>query len=139
MPAVGPDDGVDRLGSRGIHGHARASELGAMTVQFERWKKGADPTMLFAGLPGGMCQAHHFGYLISGRLAFRTAEGEEIVHAGQAYAVGPGHIPVALEDCMLVEFTASDELRRTVEHVERALAAAIPDDRPKARADADPQ
>lgn len=122
MPTAGPDDGVERLRSQDLHGHARSAEMGDMTVQFESWRKGADPTRLFAGLPDGMCQGHHFGYLISGCIAFRTARGEEIVHAGQAYAIGPGHIPIALEDSRLVEFTPTKELMRTVEHVERALA-----------------
>src|SRR5436305_1635604 len=96
---------------------ARGTERGEMTVQFERWKKGADPSALFKGLPDDMCQSHHYGYLISGRMAHRTKDGEQIVEAGEAYYIGPGHIPIALEDCELVEFTPTQELLRTIKHV----------------------
>jgi uncharacterized cupin superfamily protein len=36
----------------------------------------------------------HFGYVVKGKVAFRSSGGEEVFEAGDAYYVGPGHTPV---------------------------------------------
>jgi hypothetical protein len=97
-------------------GESRTMQIGAMTVSFERWKAGTDTRPLYADLPGGTCPANHYGYVLKGRGRVLTAEGEEIIEAGQAYHMAPGHNVVVDEDAELVEFTPV-EAERGVEHV----------------------
>jgi len=45
------------------------------------------------------------------------------VSAGEAYYARPGHVFEALEDCETVEFSAKEELERTLEVVGKNLEA----------------
>ena len=58
----------------------RFTEIGDMTVAYETYTADADLKNLFTGLPGDMRQAAHYGYVITGKVAFRYADGtlEEI-------------------------------------------------------------
>jgi hypothetical protein len=38
----------------------------------------------------------------------RYADHEEVVTAGEAYYLAPGHLPVMEEDCEMVEFSPKD-------------------------------
>lgn len=66
------------------------------------------------------------GGVIRGKVGFRHDGGEEIVSAGDAYFVGPGHTPVLYPDTEVVEFSPSDELAQTIEVVSKNLQAAAP-------------
>jgi quercetin dioxygenase-like cupin family protein len=94
-----------------------------MTVAFERWKAGTDTRPLYADLPGGACPANHYGYVLKGRARVLTEAGEEIIHAGQAYHMPPGHNVIVEEDSELVEFTLV-EAERAVGHVAETRAGA---------------
>lgn len=118
------EDGEVTFAQDGV-GEVRAVEEGDMTISFQLWSKGTDGAAFFKGLPDDACQCHHSGYLLSGRMGFRMVDGsEQVIEAGEAYHVGPGHVPVALEDCDVVEFTPTEELRRTMEHVQRQAATS---------------
>ncbi|WP_406400894.1 hypothetical protein OH805_17755 [Streptomyces sp. NBC_00879] len=54
---------------------------------------------------------------------FRTADGEEAFLAGDAYYVPPGHTPEIFEGTEVVEFSPTDELKRTLEVAGRNLEA----------------
>jgi hypothetical protein len=56
-----------------------------------------------------------------GRARVLTEAGEEILQAGQAYHMPPGHNVVVEEDAELVEFTPV-EAERGVEHVAETRA-----------------
>ena len=43
----------------------------------------------FKGLPDDQCQCEHMGYVIKGKVAFRSGDDEEVFEAGDAYRVGP--------------------------------------------------
>jgi hypothetical protein len=68
------------------------------------------------------------GYVIRGKLAFRSSDGEEAFEAGDAYVVGPGHTPILYAGTEVVEFSPTEELGRTMEvvtrNMERTEAAA---------------
>jgi hypothetical protein len=101
----------------------RTRELGGQTVAFARLAKGVDLGPALQGLPGDLCPCPHWGYLIKGRVLMRTAGGEQVYEAGQAFHWAPGHAPVALEDSEYVDFSPTDEFTRVLDHV-RAGAAA---------------
>jgi mannose-6-phosphate isomerase-like protein (cupin superfamily) len=83
-----------------------------------------DASSLLAKLPGGRCQARHWGYLISGRIVVDYGDRQEVVTGGQAYHVEPGHRITFEEDSEAVEFTPTDELEQTLAAVRDAAAEA---------------
>ncbi len=80
---------------------------------------GMDTAPLYKGLPDDRCQAHHWGYVIKGTMAYQYEDAEEVIRAGQVYYVRPGHIPRTIEPVEVVEFTRTNELNQTVEAVQR--------------------
>jgi hypothetical protein len=101
----------------------RYEELGGYTVGFESFREDADATPLFAGLPDDRCQSPHWGYVVRGTVTFQYADREEVYEAGDAYYAPPGHIPVIAAGTEIVEFSRTEEYVRTMEAVERNLAA----------------
>jgi hypothetical protein len=104
-------------------GESRIVDAGGMTIAFERWKAPLDATPVFKGLPDDSCQAPHWGYLFKGRFRVKTKDGDEVIEAGQAYYLAPGHIPVIEEDVELLEFSPADERAATMDHVASVLSA----------------
>jgi hypothetical protein len=94
--------------------------LGDFTVAFEEYSADADLGPLFAGLPDDRCQARHWGYVIRGKLAYRSADGTvEEIGPGEAYYVGPGHTPHIYAGTEVVEFSPTAELDETMAVVMR--------------------
>jgi hypothetical protein len=97
---------------------SRFAEWGAMTVGLESAPAGTDAAAL---LDCFRCQAHHWGYLISGRLVVDYGDGRtEEISGGRAYYLEPGHHIRIVEDSEAVEFTPTDELQRTLDAVRGA-------------------
>jgi hypothetical protein len=101
----------------------RYEELGGYTVGFESFREDADATPLFKGLPDDRCQSPHWGYVVRGQVTFHYADRQEVYEAGDAYHAPPGHIPVISAGTEIIEFSPSAEYARTVEVVQRNLAA----------------
>ncbi|HEX3453974.1 MAG TPA: hypothetical protein VHS03_05065 [Gaiellaceae bacterium] len=101
----------------------RYEELGGYTVGFETFRKDADATPIFHGLPDDRCQSPHWGYVISGRIVFKFADRDEIYIAGTAYYAPPGHFPVIDAGTEVVEFSPTGEYEKTMEIVPQNLAA----------------
>jgi hypothetical protein len=101
----------------------RYEELGGYTVGFESFREDADATPLFKGLPDDRCQSPHWGYVVRGQVTFHYADRQEVYEAGDAYHAPPGHIPVISAGTEIIEFSPSAESARTVEVVQRNLAA----------------
>jgi hypothetical protein len=123
MGTLRRDDGAIVFKQEGV-GEARRVEAGDVTVEFGRADRDFDSTPLFRGLPDDMCQCRHQGYVISGRLTFKTKEGPFDVAAGEAFDVSPGHVPVMHGGCEWVQFTATADQRKTDEAIRRNTAAA---------------
>ena len=96
---------------------------GGWTVGFETYTEDADLGPLFAGLPNDQCQCEHMGYVLKGRVAFRSADGEEVFESGDAYFVGPGHTPVLYAGTELIEFSPTEKLSETLEVVSKNMEA----------------
>jgi hypothetical protein len=122
MPKASKATASDTFNADGYEGHLEALK-GGYTVAFETYTADADLAPLMKGLPDDRCQASHWGYVMSGKVTFRSADGDETFNAGDAYFVPPGHTPVIYADTELVEFSPTDELQRTVDAVTRNLEA----------------
>jgi hypothetical protein len=123
MPKASKATASDSIELDGYEGHFE-NFAGGYTVGFETYTEDADLTPLFAGLPDDRCQCEHWGYVIKGKVTFKTAGGDETFEAGDAYFVGPGHTPVLYAGTEVVEFSPTSELQRTIEVVEKNLANA---------------
>jgi hypothetical protein len=93
---------------------------GGYTVNFMTFHADIDGTPLLRGMPDDTCQCPHWGYVFSGRLTFRTADGgEEVFEAGDAFYLPPGHIPQAIAGTEYVQLSPSTEVAAVKEHMMR--------------------
>lgn len=123
MSVITPQNAQQVETMEGFEG--RYTEVDGLVVGFETYTADADPAELFRGLPGDRCQCPHWGVVLRGELIYRHADGsEDRITAGQAYSVGPGHLPVFTAGTELVEFSPAAEFHRTVEVVLGNLTAA---------------
>jgi hypothetical protein len=91
---------------------------------FESFDQAADFTPMYRGLPDDLCQSHHWGYVIKGRMIMHRPEGDLVVEEGQAYYVGPGHTgEVGLPGTRIIEFSPVDEYDQTLAVVAKNLEA----------------
>jgi hypothetical protein len=95
---------------------------GGWSVGFEAYTQDADLAPLFKGLPNDECQCEHMGYVIKGKVGFRSGEAEELFEAGDAYYVGPGHTPILYAGTEVVEFSPTEKLGQTMEVVTKNMA-----------------
>ena len=102
---------------------SRSEELGGYMVEFTTFREDADATPFFKGLPDDRCQSPHWGYVMKGKLTFRYADSEETYEAGDAYYGLPGHIPLVSAGTEVVEFSPTEEYRRTLEVLAKNFAA----------------
>jgi mannose-6-phosphate isomerase-like protein (cupin superfamily) len=123
MPHASKESASQSVEIEGYEGHMEDLE-GGYTVAFEKYSADADLAPFFSGLPDDECQAEHWGYVITGKVTFKTADGEETFEAGDAYYVPPGHTPVLYAGTEVVEFSPTRELHQTLEVVERNMQSA---------------
>ena len=89
----------------------RGTEWGEQLVRHLDLPAGVDFTPLFVGLPGGMCQCPHWGYVLSGSITLRYADGtEETNRAGDAYYWPAGHTGWTDEGVTFVEVSPAGRL-----------------------------
>ncbi len=103
---------------------SRQEQWGEMQVARETAPAGMDTRPLFKGLPGDSCQCPHWGYMIKGRARVIYSDREEILNAGDAYYLEPGHNLVVEEDGEVVEFSPAGEYGRTMRAVAENMQAA---------------
>jgi hypothetical protein len=114
-------EGIPILFQAGAYS-SRQIEWGNMDAGFWTFPAGFDSTPLFPGLAYG-CECPHWGYLLKGRMRVRYADHEEVITAGEAYYLAPGHLPVMEEDCEMVEFSPSEQSRRMLQYASRSIAS----------------
>lgn len=105
-------------------GKMRFVEWGGMTIENGAFSQTADPGPFFEGLPDDRCQCPHWGYVIRGQLRYRYSDHEEVYAAGEVYYAAPGHLPIIEAGTEYVEFSPTEQLQKTMEVVERNMAAA---------------
>jgi hypothetical protein len=101
----------------------REIALGDLDVSYEVLPKGLDLAPLFKGLPDGLCQCPHWGYLLRGRVRVTYADREEVIERGECFYLPAGHLPHFEEDSEWIVFSPQGEHKETAEAVRRNKAA----------------
>ena len=111
IPLITPD----RDGQRGC---MRSIKAGDMEIGFT-WTAGpADYTSVYEGLPGGVCPCDHYGYIFSGRIRARYADGrEEVIGPGEVYYIEKGHVLIYEEATHHLEINNHLQLRALMDVV----------------------
>jgi len=123
MPKASRKTASETVQVEGYEGHIE-NFPGGYTVAFETYTADADLTPFFKGLPDDRCQSPHWGYVIKGKVTFKSEGGEETFEAGDAYYAPPGHTPVLYAGTEIVEFSPTPELQQTLEVVTKNMEAA---------------
>ena len=84
-------------------------------MAFETYTADADLAEFFKGLPNDQCQAAHWGYVVTGKVTFKTTSGEETFETGDAYYVPPGHTPKLYAGTEVIEFSPTEPLQQTLD------------------------
>ena len=105
----------------------RITDAGEWRVAFESMPASFPPDESpFKGLPDDRCQCRHLGYLVKGSFRVSYLDGsEEIVRAGEAYVLEPGHFVQTLEASELVEFSPREEHDRTMAAIVQNMGLAV--------------
>jgi hypothetical protein len=124
MPKASKTTASETVELEGYEGHMESMQDG-YTVVFEKYTDDADLTPFFKGLPDDRCQSPHWGYVLTGKVTFKSAAGDETFETGDAYYVGPGHTPVLYAGTEIVEFSPTEELMRTLEAVAKNMESTV--------------
>ncbi|MEJ2547622.1 MAG: AraC family ligand binding domain-containing protein [Gemmatimonadota bacterium] len=92
-------------------------------VSFETFREPFDATPLHVGLPDDRCQCPHWGYVLKGQARIVYADREEILRAGDAYYLPPGHHVIYEAGTETVEFSPNGPFQETMEVAVRNLEA----------------
>jgi hypothetical protein len=102
----------------------RSSDLDGYTVNFVSILQSHDLAPMLKSLPGGKCQCPHWGYVFKGRMIVRYDDHEEVIEAGDAYYMSPGHAPEAEAGSEFLQISPAEELRETVAAIMAGMQAA---------------
>jgi hypothetical protein len=119
MPKVSRDS-ASQVKNFGV-AEDRGEELGGYTANFVTILKDHDLAPMLAGLPGGNCSCPHWGYVLKGSLTVRYDDHEEVISAGEAYYMPPGHAPAAAAGTEILQISPTDQLQE----VEAAIVASM--------------
>lgn len=72
----------------------REAEWGGMHLGIETYNEKVDLAPFLKGLPDNRCQSPHWGYMVKGSMIVKYKDGEEIITAGDAYYLKPGHLAI---------------------------------------------
>ncbi len=101
----------------------RSSTVDGYTINFVSIRETTDLAPMLAALPGGTCPCPHWGYMLKGRMTIRYADHEEVIEAGDAFYMPPGHVPAAEAGSEFVQFSPADELAVTDAAITEATQA----------------
>ena len=97
-------------------------DVDGYTVNFVTIRHDFDLGPMLQALPGGNCPCPHWGVVLKGRLTVRYDDREEIVEAGEAFYMPPGHAPAAEAGTEFVQFSPADQLAATTAAIMRAMS-----------------
>jgi Cupin domain len=121
MPKVSKDSAAHAE----MHGPVEVhhEDVHGYSIDFVSFDHDVDATPLMKGLPDDRCPCPHWGYVLKGRLTFRFADHDEVVEAGDAFYLPPGHIPTAEAGSEYVQFSPSEELRAVADAMNANMQA----------------
>jgi hypothetical protein len=118
---AGKDDMAVELDVGDIH--TKGEEWGDLSVRYCDLPAGADLRPLLAGLPGDRCDCPHWGYIITGAITIRYADGaEETSSAGDLYYWPGGHTGWTDSGVVFAEFSPAAEIAPVLAHLGAKLA-----------------
>jgi len=89
----------------------RRGQLGTgYTAEFVTIHQSHSLADMLKGLPGDRCPCPHWGYLLAGRITVSYPDHEEVIEAGDAFYMTPGHVPAAETGAEFVIFSPTAEL-----------------------------
>ena len=105
----------------------RKVDAGEMRIAFESMPAQFPPDESpFRGLPDDRGQCDHRGYLFTGSFRVTYRDGpDEIVRAGEAYHLRPGHFLQTLEPVELIELSPVEEHDRTMATLARNMGLVV--------------
>jgi hypothetical protein len=102
----------------------RGEDLGGYTVDWVTIHQTHDLVQALSGLPGGQCRCPHWGYVFKGQITVTYGDREEVIGAGDAFYMPPGHVPAALAGSEFIQFSPTDQLKVTLAAIQKAMQAA---------------
>jgi len=91
---------------------------GEMHVEYDIVKKRFDITPVLKGLQNDRCQVPHWGIVTKGQATVKYEDGkEEIIKAGDAYYIPPGHTAIFEAGFEMWEFSPNEKLQKRGRHV----------------------
>lgn len=101
----------------------RSEAMEGYTFNFVSIRETHDLNEVFKAIPGGSCPVPHWGYVSNGKMTIRYDDDQqEVVEAGDAYYLRPGHLPVFEAGTELLIISPSKEYEE-LEAVFAQLAA----------------
>jgi hypothetical protein len=101
----------------------RSSDVDGYTINFVSIRESHDLAPMLKSLPGGNCSCPHWGYLFKGRMIVRYGDHEEVIEAGDAFYMSPGHAPEAEAGTEFVQFSPAEELATTEAAIVKGMQA----------------
>lgn len=104
----------------------RQIDVAGIRIAFESMPAAFPPDeSLFKGLPDDRCQCDHWGYCFSGSFKVTYLDGPaEVVNAGEAYHLRPGHFVQTIEPVELLELSPVEEHDRTMATIAQNMGVA---------------
>ena len=122
MPKISKENASHTEAIEGLL-ESHSDDLQGYNVSFDRYDQDLDLTPLFKGLPDDRCQCPHWGIVLKGKVAYRYPDHEEIIEAGEAYYAPPGHTRTLYAGSEVLEFSPSEELKKTMDVMTRNMEA----------------
>jgi hypothetical protein len=105
----------------------QGADWGDVMAEFLTFKMDIDMADILKGLPDNLCQCPHWGYVFKGNVRVRYADHEEMLKAGDAYNMSPGHSPIIEAGTEMIMFSpkgaALDQLNESIEKNMAAMQA----------------
>ena len=116
MPKASRETASESTDGAGFEGHYEDFE-GGYTVGFETFTEDVDMTPRLKGLPDDRCQCPHWGYVVKGKLTYKSEDREETIAEGEAFYVPAGHTLFSNAGTELVFFSPTREWQQTIEKI----------------------
>jgi Cupin domain. len=105
----------------------RSADVDGYTINFVSILQTHDLAPMLKALPGGNCSCPHWGYVLKGRVIVRYDDHEEVLEAGDAFYMAPGHAPEAEAGTELVQFSPAKELAEVEAAIMKSMQAGPAD------------
>jgi hypothetical protein len=110
--------------ARQVRGFGEVSDHATLGAEYFSLGAGTDIAPLLEGLDGDVCHAPHWGFMISGEVVVRYADGTEDICVGDdLFYWPPGHSVRVIDDAEVVLFSPQVEHEAVMEHMLERMGA----------------